>query len=77
MRLRILERLERKARAAMKTRPEFRLLQRKKIALEKRITLGKISSHLASDLKSILRLRVKRLLHREIYRLQIGEPNKA
>jgi len=69
MRIRILESLERKARAARKQLPAWSGLESKRLAIEKRLAAGKISRRMAADLKGLLRLRRKRLLHREIYRL--------
>ena len=66
MRIRILDR---KARAAIKKLPAFRSLERTKLRIEKRYLAGKISRRQAMDLKSILRSRKCRLLHREVYRL--------
>lgn len=60
--------LERKARAAVKSSPHGRLLERKKLATEKGLAAGKYSRRQAADLKSLLRLRRKRLLNREIYK---------
>jgi hypothetical protein len=58
-----------KARSLMKKLPQFRQLQRQKLALEKRLAAGKISERMATDLKRLVGLRVKRLLNRQMYKL--------
>jgi hypothetical protein len=64
-----LARLERKARAALKTSPENRRLERKKNVIVKKLAAGKFSNRQANDLTSVLRLRRRRLVNREVYRL--------
>ena len=69
MKIKTFESLERKARATIKNLPEFRRLDRKKRAIEKGLAVGKYSGRLAAALKSLLRLRRRRLLNRELYHL--------
>ena len=56
MRLRILEPLERKARAAIKDTPKQRAINRKQSAMEKHFAAGKISKRMFDDLKALLSL---------------------
>jgi hypothetical protein len=69
MKFKRLESLERKARASIKNKPEFRRLDLKKRAIEKGLAAGIYSRRLAAELKSLLRLRRRRLLNRELYHL--------
>jgi len=77
MRIRILESLERKARAAIKNLPEFRRLERKRLVVQKRLDAGTISKRLAADLRGILRSRRRHLQNRELYRLLKVAAQKA
>ncbi len=61
--------LERKARAAIKNRPEFRRLERKKLSIEKNLAGGKVSKVQAGVLRKLIGLRRRRLVNREIYGL--------
>jgi hypothetical protein len=65
--------LERKARRAIKNSPEARLLDKKSSALDRRRAAGRISQQLMQDLKSLLRLRRKRLVSRWLYVFLRGE----
>jgi hypothetical protein len=67
MRLRILEPLERNARAAIKSRPEFRRLERERSSIIKMLTAGKYTPPQARGLLQLLRLRRKILMLREVY----------
>lgn len=66
MRLRILEPIERKARAAIKSRPEFRRLERKKNFIAKGVTAGRYSPRQGKDLMRLLRCRRRLLVVREM-----------
>jgi len=61
--------LERKARAAIKNRPEFRRLERKKMSIEKSLAGGKVSKSQAGVLRKLIGLRRRRLVNREIHGL--------
>jgi hypothetical protein len=69
IKINILESLERKGRAAIKNLPEFRRLEREKLAVEKGVASGKYSRQQGVDLKSLLRARRERLLNRVLYRM--------
>lgn len=73
----MLEPLRRRARAAIKKLAEGRRLDRKNLAIEKGLAAGTFSHRQASDLKGLLRLKWKRLLNRELYRLLKLEAQKA
>lgn len=76
MRIRILESLERKARAAIKNRPEVRALEREMIAVEKGLAIGKYSIQVARELKGGLRLLRRSYVLKEVYRL-MRQPKSA
>jgi hypothetical protein len=61
--------LERNARAAIKTRPEFRQLERKKTSVATRLVSGEISRPHAKELRKLICLRHRRLVNRELFGL--------
>jgi hypothetical protein len=69
MRLRILEPIERKARIAIKSRPEFRWLDRERSSIIKKLTAGIFTPPQARGLLQLLRLRRKILMLREVYKM--------
>jgi hypothetical protein len=69
MRIKILERLESKARRAIKILPEVRRLDREKLAVEKGLAAGYYSIPQARVLKHSLRVTRQLYLVQELYRL--------
>ena len=65
--------LERKARAAIKTRPEFREFEREKSEVAKGLSCGKFSGPQAKVLLRLNRLRLRMVWLRELYNLMRPE----
>ena len=61
--------LERKARSVIKTRPEFRQLEKRKTRVAKGLASGKLLQPQATALRKLICLRRRRLVNRELYSL--------